>query len=64
MNPITYRVSYRHRSTEETATFYPTDRADSLEIAQQLVFDGEQDVRITSEVTGESWTVYTFPRQR
>lgn len=58
--PLLYRTQYRHRPTGEVAQFHPTSRAVALDIARQLSFDGEEDVRIVAQSDGAAWTLAAF----
>lgn len=55
----TYRVRYEHRNTGKVARFYPMSRADALEVARQLLFDGETGVVIEDE-NGDTFSVEAF----
>lgn len=55
-----YRAQYRHRPTGELAQFHPMSRPGALEIARQLAFDGEEDVRIIALSDGTAWTLAAF----
>ena len=51
-----YRVRYRHHESGQLARFNPMGREDAVEVARQIVVDGEWDVQIEDD-TGEIWSV-------
>lgn len=55
-----YRTQYRHRPTGELAQFHPTSRAAALDIARQLAFDGEMEVKIIALSDGTIWSLEAF----
>jgi len=55
-----YRAQYLHRPTGEVAQFHPTSRPVALEIARQLAFDGEAEVKIIAQSDGTIWTLAAF----
>lgn len=55
-----YRAQYLHRPTGEVAQFHPTSRPAALDIARQLAFDGETEVKIIAQSDGTIWTLAAF----
>lgn len=62
--PPLYRVQYLHKPTGEVASFQPTSRSGALEVAWQLAFDGEDDVRIIALSDDSCWTLEAFSAAR
>lgn len=56
MHFMRYWPCYLDRSTNQTARFAWMERASALEIARQLVAEGEREIQIEDD-TGQHWSI-------